>query len=235
MVDVHSHIIPFVDDGSKSLEISLEMLRDEERQGVTDVVFTPHYRKGRFITPDEEVKTEFEKLKLRASEEGISLRLYLGREITVDERSKGYIKKGEFISFAGTKYVLLEFPFTEKTDIDEICYEVMLWGYIPIVAHVERYHYFRDYDLVSSLRQNGALVQVNAQALAGASSIKENRFAKGLFKRKIIDFVGSDIHSTRFNYMSKAYQRCERRDSEYAKKIFEENAMKILNDLGRFN
>ena len=234
MIDVHSHIIPFVDDGSRSVDISLEMLREEEALGVTDVICTPHYRNGRYMTTDESVIAEFNKFKEKAKAENISVNLHLGREISCNEREKNaYIKSGKFLSLDDTYYVLLEFPFTEKTDIDEICYEVRLMGYIPVVAHLERYHYFHDYEAVAALRREGTLVQVNAPSISGDGVPKEVRFTKGLLKRQLVDLVGSDIHSTRYNYMGKAFSKLEKKNREYAIKIFKENPEALLNSKKR--
>ena len=229
MIDVHSHIIPFVDDGSKTMEISLAMLKDEVGEGVTEVILTPHYRVKQYVTTQEEVVKNFNLLNSEVQKCGIPIKLHLGREISVDDRNRDHIKSGDFISLANTYYVLLEFPFFDKTDIDEVCYEVKLLGYIPVVAHAERYAYFRDYDAVAALRKSGVLIQVNAAAIVGDVSRQERLFVRGLLKRKLIDLVGSDIHSTRINRMSDAYKKVAKKDAEYADKIFRANAEMILN------
>ena len=142
ILDVHSHIIPLVDDGSRSMDESLAILAEEVRQGVGGVICTPHYREGSFVASEQEITSGFEELKKAASDAGINIDLWLGREITVDKNFKNRIKGGEVMTLAGSKYLLLEFSFDKQTDIDEVCYEVGLLGYVPVIAHAERYPYF---------------------------------------------------------------------------------------------
>ncbi len=233
MIDVHSHIIPFVDDGSKAMRISLAMLYDEIKSGVTEVILTPHYRENKYDAPIDVVVKNFNLLQDEVRKCEMSIKLHLGREISVDDRHKDYIKGGNFISLANTYYVLLEFPFNDKTDIDDVCYEVKLMGYIPVIAHVERYSYFRDYAAIEALKDSGVLIQTNAAAIVGDTSRKERAFVKGLLKRKLVDLVGSDIHSTRINHMAEAYRKVAKKDAEYAEKIFTLNAKAILNSKKR--
>lgn len=230
MIDVHSHIIPNVDDGSGSIETSLNILKEEVLQGVQEVICTPHLRKPMFEASDAKVTEKFEELKLAAKDAGIDIKLHLGREIYCDNSIKKLISSGEFLSLGGSKYVLLEFPFEDKIDIDDTCYEIGLLGYIPVVAHVERYRYFRDLGAIEQLRRLGTLIQVNASSIAGKAPLKEKAFVNKLLKNNLVDLVGSDIHSSRVNYMRKAYEKVKAKDERYAAKIFQENAEKILHN-----
>lgn len=228
MIDVHAHVIPCVDDGSDGMEKSVAMLKEEAALGVTDVICTPHYREGSFTASDEEVLAKFEELKEKCRAEGVAVNLYTGREISYNGGTKAMLKSGGFLSLANTEYVLLEFHYTKKTDIDEACYEVEVLGRKPVVAHVERYVYFRDYDAIAALRRGGALIQVNASSIAGKGGFGEKRFVKGLLKRRLVDVVGSDVHSSRVNYMREAYERVKKKYPDYADRIFTLNAKKIL-------
>ena len=228
ILDVHSHIIPLVDDGSRSMDESLAILAEEVRQGVGGVICTPHYREGSFVASEQEITSGFEELKKAASDAGINIDLWLGREITVDKNFKNRIKGGEVMTLAGSKYLLLEFSFDKQTDIDEVCYEVGLLGYVPVIAHAERYPYFRDYALVSAVRRGGALIQVNASSVVGHGRISERLFVKGLLKRKLVDLVASDVHFSRINKIRAAYDKVAKKDEEYAKDIFYKNAKKII-------
>ena len=140
MTDIHTHALPFVDDGSASLEESLKMLGNLYAQGVTDVVVTPHYRSKYVATPDE-LKDAFKEFKIRVFEAGIPVNLYLGQEIYIGRGFKKFFAENKVLTLNGTKYILAEFDFNIETDVAEVVYELKAMGYIPIVAHFERYSY----------------------------------------------------------------------------------------------
>ncbi|MBQ8725593.1 MAG: hypothetical protein IJY84_00620 [Clostridia bacterium] len=224
MIDIHCHALPFVDDGSESFEQTLAMLKEEIKQGVKGVVLTPHYRKHFFTQSDEKVRAVFEELCDRVKAEGLDIDLYLGREITVYKGISETFDKGEFIPMSNGKFVLLEFPYEKDTDIEEVCYRVRLSGYLPIVAHIERYSYFRSVESVERLRASGVVIQVNATSVAQKSYNEENKFVKELLKRKLVDVVASDYHFNRENFMAQAYARVKSKYGEdYANLIFSQN------------
>ncbi len=228
MIDVHSHIIPNVDDGCGSIDASLNILKEEISQGVTEVICTPHLRKPVFSVSDTKIKEKFEELKSAALNSGLEIKLHLGREIYCDNTTKKMISSGDFLPLGGSKYVLLEFPFHRNYDIDEFCYEIGLLGVIPVVAHIERYYYFHNLDEIAQLKSLGTLIQVNAPSIAGRAPLKEKIFTSKLLKNNLVDLVGSDIHFSRINYMKKAYEKVKAKDKIYAEKIFYENAKSIL-------
>lgn len=208
MIDIHAHILPFVDDGSDSLEKSLEMLRKEVELGVTDVVCTPHFRAPYTKTP-EELKTAFEDFKKEVADAGIKINLHLGQEICVSGLEeidvKEKLKNGELLTVNDSKWVLIEFDFTRKCEIVEMVYELRNSGYIPIVAHLERYFYADD-DVAYEIKVEGGYIQVNAGSLVGKVNRKTKKFAKELIKQGFVDFVASDVHSGRSNYLKEAYE-----------------------------
>ncbi len=227
MVDIHTHIIPDVDDGSDALSKSIALLKEEAEKGVTAVCLTPHLRRGQFELSSDFIRSEFLSFKAAAEKENIPVKLYLGREIHIYGELIEDLKKGEVITLGNGNCVLLEFPYTEKTDIDEICYETALCGYTPVIAHVERYEYFRDVGKVAKVRRAGAKIQVNARSLLNAFC-DGCAFAKKLLKEKLIDAVASDVHYGRKNGLKEAYEKVKKRDAEYAEKIFSEVPSRIL-------
>ena len=140
MIDIHSHIIPNIDDGSRSIEDSLAMLKTSAISGVSDSICTPHYREGYKKTPAE-IESAFKLLKDSAKSQGIPVNLYLGEEIFVTKNIKTELKEKQVLTLNGTKFVLLEFDYNINSEISEIVYELSRIGYIPIVAHVNRYNY----------------------------------------------------------------------------------------------
>lgn len=230
MTDIHCHILPLVDDGSSSFEDSLQMVKEHLSQEVTSIVLTPHFRKKSFEESDERVVSVFEDFCKRVKEEGLDVELRLGREITVYDRLLKDIQEGKFLALANGKFILLEFPYESEVDIEEICYNVKLLGHIPVIAHVERYSYFRKEENVSRVRNNGAVIQVNASAVVGKSYGAENKFVKKLLKKKLVDVVASDYHFSREDYIGLAYKKVKSKyGEEYANLIFERNPNYIIS------
>ena len=229
MTDIHSHILPFVDDGSDSYEKSIEMLKKHISQGVKNVVLTPHFRMGSFALGNDKIIEEFNNFKEKVKEELPSIDLYLGREITLYRDMISDVEKGNFLPINNGKFVLIEFPYVNEVDADEICYRVRLAGFIPIVAHVERYDYLRKANLVEQLRKNGAVIQINAHSVARKDRKEEAKFAKIILKKRLVDVVASDIHYNREDVLGEAYKKaCKKYGEEYADLIFKINPERIL-------
>ena len=155
MIDIHSHLLPEVDDGSADFATSLEMLKEETRQGVTDVILTPHYR-ANCLTDKDDLKKRFDEFKSQVAAEGVNINLYLGQEIFAFERVDKALKEGKLFTMNGTDYVLVEFSMKRESDISEIVYMLKNNGYIPIVAHIDRY-YYADVEVAREIKELGGL------------------------------------------------------------------------------
>ena len=229
MTDIHCHVLPFVDDGSDSFETSVSMLEEMIEQGVKNVIVTPHYRKGFYFAENSEIIEVFEELKSIAKEKGLNIDLFLGREITTYEGLSKDLEQGKALSLAGSKFLLLEFPYDTDTDIEEICYNAKLCGYLPVVAHVERYSYYRSIEKVRRLKESGVVIQINASPIVKKSLASENKFVKKLLKERLVDVVASDWHSTRMNCFKDAYEKVSAKYGDYADLIFDINPTRIVN------
>ena len=226
MIDIHTHILPFVDDGSFDENISLSMLKECVNQGVTDVILTPHYRRMFKKTPAE-LKEEFERFKCSIKAQ-LPINVYLGQEFYIDDNYKINIEKGQALTINGTKYLLIEFEYINDVEMVDIVYEVKRLGYLPIVAHYERY-FDSDLSQAFEIKNVGGLIQVNADSLVGASKKFYRKIIKKLFKNNLIDFVASDVHVFRKYKMQKAKEWIEKRYGEsVANAVLKENALKIL-------
>lgn len=225
MIDIHSHILHCVDDGSHNMEQSLAMLSEEARQGVTDVVLTPHYRAD-YLTKTDNILAKFSELKTRAEQAGINVKLYLGQEIFAFEDIVKAIKEGNVLTINGGKHVLVEFSLKHVSDISETVYVLKENGFIPIVAHIGRYFY-ANVQTAREVKELGGLIQINAKSVCGSFIYRRKAFA--MIKAGLVDFVASDVHHNRKNLMQKAYKKVERKFGKAtADKLFTENAKAIL-------
>ncbi len=230
MVDIHTHVLPFIDDGSDSIEKSIQMLKKEYELGVTDVFLTPHYRVGEYEYSRQEIINRYNDfLKKLDGIEGLP-KLHLGQEIFCDERVYDLVEKGEFVCLGDSKAVLLEFNYKDETDIPDYVYNFSVLGYYPIVAHVERYVYIDRYALIA-IKQNGGLVQVNAAAVLGLMGKHTQTFVLKLIKEGLVDFISSDLHYENNNHLKKAYEFIKKRFKiKVADALFTINAKKHLLD-----
>ena len=227
MFDIHSHLLPFVDDGCNRLEDSVSLIKIAREQGVTDMMLTPHYR-DKYVPTKQELDQTFAQLTKAVSDAQIDINLYLGQEVYVGRNFKNLILEQKVIPLNGTKYILIEFDFTKKRDIIEYVYETRRLGYTPIVAHLERYSY-SNLALAFDIKNLGGLVQVNAESLVGLFNITKKNFVTKMIKNNLVDFVSSDMHKGREYHMAKAYAYVERKFGEpKAEKLFKENAEKFL-------
>ena len=209
MIDIHTHVIPNVDDGSHSLEESLAMIKHEIDIGVDTIYCTPHHIYHRYEKSVEEIKESFRLLKEAVEKENLPVKLYLGQEICYTHREDtiSMLKEGKLLTLNNTNQVLLEFSFTrEPEDLMDVIYNFSISGYQVIVAHVERYEWMT-YDKVLALRNEGAKIQINSDSVLGRTSWKEKRFVKKLLKKDLVDYVASDTHSFRPSTLDKSLKK----------------------------
>ena len=214
MIDIHTHVIPNVDDGSPDLETSLAMIRHEIDIGVTEIICTPHHIYHRYEKTVEEITKQFLLLKEAVEKENLPIKLYLGQEICYSHREDQIkmLKEGKLLTLNNTNRILLEFSFTrEPEDLLDVLYNFSIHGYEVIIAHIERYEWMT-YDKVLSIRNEGAKIQINSNSYLGLTSWKEKRFVKKLLKKDLVDYVASDTHSFRPSSLDKSYKKIKNPD-----------------------
>lgn len=200
MVDIHSHILFGIDDGCKTLEESIFMLKCAIDEGIKKIILTPHYSTLRGYTESNRIITEnFNKLKDAAKVQKLNIELFLGREIDEIKQIDSDLISSDSLSMNNTNYLLLDFGM-EKTNIDEYCYHLLLNGYIPIIAHPERYSYIKNPEMFQRWKRTGALIQVNANSIWKPESKTVKKRIKYLFKNNLVDFIASDTHTSEINY-----------------------------------
>ena len=197
LYDIHCHILPGVDDGARNMEESLWMLNKEYQEGVRHVILTPHFRYDMFEPHMNIVTRQFMQLRRAAMNIGDEgMRLYLGCELHSSMDMVECLKKGRRLTLAGSRYVLVEFSNgDEKNYIEERVRSLLMNGFIPIIAHVERYKATRnDIGFLTELTDMGAHIQVNADTISGQDGFGAKTFARKVMKHGLLDFVGSDGH-----------------------------------------
>ena len=187
MTDMHTHILYGVDDGADSREISNYLLTQARQNGIERIVLTPHQNEE--LKRSEELKERFRIFKEEFKDFNIDF--YLGSEIYYYDSMIKDLDNKELLTINDTKYILVEFSTRMETDIASIIYDLIVRGYKPIVAHIERYHYLelKDYD---DIKKNGALIQVNSKSFLNKAYKKQLKY---LLKNKLIDFISSDCHN----------------------------------------
>ena len=231
MIDMHTHLLPNVDDGTKTMEESIMMIQEAEKNGVKSIIITPHYRPTKeYVCDNQELKQSFEELRKEVKKQGIKIDLYLGREIDEAKDIKELIENNIVETMNDTKYVLLDFG-VNQSQINDYIYEVHLMGYKVIVAHVERYKYIEGIDCFNRIKNEGALIQINASSILKPRNAKTRRHVKYLLKNNMVDFVASDAHRNpeSYNQFKKAYEYVAKKyGHEYAEKLFVGNAKEML-------
>ncbi|MBE7086866.1 MAG: hypothetical protein E7369_01020 [Clostridiales bacterium] len=227
MIDIHTHILPCVDDGSVSAKASLAMLKEEVAQGVDSIVLTPHYRAS-YTKSKEELLSAFEDFKQAVKAEGIPVELYLGQEIFVSADTKNLLKENKLLTLNNSRFVLVEFDFLHRCEIAEVVHELKCEGFKPIVAHPERYDYVTLEDAYE-IKTIGGFLQVNAESIVGENKRVYKKLVKGMFKEGFVDFVASDIHTGRKNFMESAFKHVKRKfGNDAAEVVFNLDAKQIL-------
>ena len=226
MKDLHSHFLYGVDDGAKTLEETKEMLQNAKNNGVTDIVFTPHYiDESKYISEVSKNKNLIDEIKPIADK--LNINIYLGNEVYISNNIINLKRENKLTTIAQSRYMLIEIPMHSKiNEIKSIFFSLINEGIVPILAHPERYEaYYKDFDFFYELKSMGVLMQINFVSLVGLYGNHAKYMAKKLLKLGLVSFVGSDIHhpDNRYNYLKRA-------EKIILKSVGEANTKKILED-----
>ena len=197
MIDLHSHILPGIDDGSPDIDTSIRMCEWLVSQGVTDVVATPHYvNETDYTSPANRNSTSVAKITEILTKNGVKLNVYLGNEIYICREIEELVKAGKIASINGSKYLLIELPMSgEYPNYLDILLELMQHGYKVILAHPERYESFKkDFSLIEELHEAGVLFQCNLGSLVDRYGKKARKTLVKMLKNKMVFGFGSDLH-----------------------------------------
>lgn len=234
MIDFHSHIIPSIDDGSKSFDMSLEMLNLAVSEGTQYICAASHYIPGE-VEPDKALYDEnLNNLVQLCNKENININILPALELYMHPELPKLYSERKIWGINNTPYLLIELPMQQfPVYTEDVLYELRLQGAVPIIAHPERnFRIGKDFSLLINLVEQGALAQVNAGSLRGIYGNDIKKTAEKLVDMNLIHMVGSDAHDNRrrTTKISEAYEIIKSYNSELYKWIID-NQKNIVEGL----
>lgn len=197
--DIHSHILPGIDDGSPDIETSLQLVRGIYNLGIRKSIATPHVIADLYRNTPATINNALQQLIVACKEANIPIELAAAAEYMLDDYFLKLLRNNEEILTIYKNIVLTEQSFISPTsNLNEMSFELVTAGYLPIMAHPERYHFYHgDYDAYIHLKDMGFLLQVNMLSVTGYYGKPVAKAAKYLFENNLVDLVGTDMHHER--------------------------------------
>lgn len=225
--DIHCHILPHIDDGAQDSKTMLGMMKIAYQEGIRCMIATPHYHPRRGEADLEIIQPVFEKAKKVAEEHFPDLKLYVGNEIYYRQDAKELLKGKKILTLADSNYVLIEFSTAaDKIQIKSALSQMQMAGFMPVIAHVERYEALvSDFECVKELATGGVYFQANASSITGDDGGSVKRFLKKMVKEDCLHFVGTDAHS--MHRRAPLMKKCAK---YLSKKFGEDTVIKLLMD-----
>jgi len=194
--DIHSHIIPGIDDGSKSMDESISLLKEFEKFGYKKLITTPHIMDKAYNNSKESILVNLEKLKDECKRENINIMLEAAAEYYVDAGFLALLEKGELLAI-DYEYILFETSYIHRpVELESVIHNIKMAGYKPLLAHPERYKYIKNLEKeFLELKEQGVLFQVNLNSFVGYYGKQAKIHAMYLHESSMISFLGSDVHN----------------------------------------
>lgn len=196
MIDFHTHIIPNIDDGSRSIEETFNLIQEAQEAGFEGIVLTSHYIENYYETdvPERDVwvKAISDNLKIK----GIETNLYLANEIYMSDNMMNLLIDGKASTINNSSYVLFEMPLNaEPMNLYDVIYSLQENKLIPVLAHPERYSFVqKEPELINDLIEKGVLMQANYGSILGQYGEKAEIIVRKFLEANMIHFLGSDVH-----------------------------------------
>lgn len=203
MIDIHSHIIPNVDDGARSVEETFNILKEAQEAGFTDVILTSHFLLNYYETNARELIFWKEKLQEVLKKQGTKINLHSGMEIYITNQMEELLENKKILTLANSRYMLIELPLaTNVKYFDYVVYYLEAKGIKPIIAHPERYKCVqKDPDIVEEYIEKGCLIQCNYGSIVNLYGREAEKTIKTLLKKNQVHFLGSDVHRENGTYL----------------------------------
>lgn len=204
-VDMHSHILPGIDDGSRDIGSSISFIRGLNELGINKFICTPHIFTEIYPNSKETIFPVLEQLRVELKNQRIDVELEAAAEYMMDLDFVELLKNNEILTLHG-KYILVEMSYQVETrNVDQFIFDLNIKGYQPVLAHPERYiYYHHNFEQYYKMREQGCVFQVNLLSLAGYYGKAVKQVALRLLKEKLIDVVGTDLHHVKhLEYITK--------------------------------
>lgn len=234
MVDLHCHLLPGIDDGSKNMEVSLRMAREATENGVTHALLTPHHMNGRYVNHKQDVIQRTKEFQNQINAHSIPLTVFPGQEVRINGQLLEALNKDDIL-FADTanKYVMLEFP---DDDIpyytNRMIFDLQQRGIVPVIVHPERNtKIMADPDLIYQLLEKGCLSQITASSYVGMFGKKVENFSCRLIEAGQGYIFASDAHDLpgRKYEMRQAFEKMHQEFGQELVEQYQQNAQLIIN------
>ncbi len=198
-IDIHSHILPGLDDGAKDEKESLKMFRMAAEDNIRHMIMTPHLHYKRGHAASDKIRDLTITMQEILNDEEIPIQLYAGNELHYSHELIEMVKEGEALTLADSDYILLEFSYeTEKRKIQNAIYQFLTEGYYPVIAHVERYQAFqKDINFGRMVSDMGAYLQINTESLMRTANWRTRHYVNSMLKDGKIHFIATDAHDAK--------------------------------------
>lgn len=214
MIDIHTHLIPNVDDGSKNVDITFKTFEEAQRVGFTDIILTSHYIPEYNETKKEELTFWKENLQEVLKSKNSKLKLHSGMEIYISENINEFIEQGKLLTLANSKYILMELPMNTTVNyLNYVIYFLESIGLKLIIAHPERYRNVQKTpNIVKEYIEKGCLMQCNYGSILGKYGKEAKDTIKYLLKNNLVHFIATDCHNSGGIYLEvpKALKKIEK-------------------------
>jgi tyrosine-protein phosphatase YwqE len=200
--DIHSHILPGIDDGSPDIETSLQLLRSLYDAGISKFICTPHIIGDMYHNTPQSINDALSRLKRAVHQNGLEVEISAAAEYMLDDHFMELIRNKEPLMTLTKNYILTELSYaTPPTRLEDISFAININNYQALMAHPERYPYYhKNYEAYSRLKELGFLLQVNLLSLTGYYGKNVTKAAKYILENNLADFVGTDLHH--FNHLN---------------------------------
>lgn len=234
MIDIHNHLLIGVDDGPRLESEAIDLLKQAQSNGISDIIVTPHHRSGGFYNPQSKILEEIERLNQLICNNNIDIRIHPGQEIRVNGEIVSELKSKISLSLNHSKYVLIELPFSEVPHyVNQLLFDLQMNGFIPVIAHPERCKPIeKNPDILTGFIERGAIAQVTANSIAGVLGKEIQQKSLKMLKSNLVHIIGSDAHHSKNRpfMLKEAYEVVRKEIGPTCVNLLKFNAEAILNN-----
>ena len=198
MIDIHCHLIPCIDDGSQSIEETIQMVQKADKIGYEGIFATPHYIESAHETQSDDIQEKVKQLNALLESKGINCKIYVGNEVYFTSEILELLQTSKVCTLGGSKYVLVEFPLNGTAlNMESVITNICQVGYVPVIAHPERYEFVhKDIKKLLPLIEEGALLQINVGSISGYYGNITRKTVIKLLKKNMVHLIGTDSHNS---------------------------------------